>query len=406
MEIRLKYGLNPHQKFARLVIGREGEAPAEPPLRVLNGNPGYINFLDMLGAWQLVRELKQATGLPGAASFKHVSPAGAAVAKPLDEAFLRSQFLINLPRDSNPREVTQEELSPVATAYARARGADRLCSFGDVAAVSEPVDVSLAKLIAREVSDAIIAPAFEPEALEILKSKKGGGYVAVEIDPAYDPPETDYRDLFGFRLEQSRNTAKVTRELLTHVVTRKKAIPDEAALSLIVCTIALKYTQSNSVGVAYDGQVIGMGAGQQSRVHCTRLACNKADKWLLTQHPRTLGLKFKKGLGRPEKTNCVDQFLLWDELSAAEREATLAMLDEVPEPLGAEERAEWIARFDGIVLSSDAFIPFRDTLDRASRSHVQYVLHAGGSARDEDVTAAADFYGMVMANSGMRWFLH
>ncbi len=401
MDIRLKYGLNPHQKFARLVIERD-----PPPLRVLNGNPGYVNFLDMLGAWQLVRELKAATGLPGAASFKHVSPAGAAIAKPLDEAFRRSQFLIDLPRVSGPREVIPDELSPVATAYARARGADRLCSFGDVAAVSDPVDVSLAKLIAREVSDAIIAPGFEPEALEILKNKKGGGYVAVEIDPAYNPPETDYRDLFGFRLEQSRNTAKITRDLLKNAVTRKKTIPDDAALSLIVCTIALKYTQSNSVGVAYDGQVIGMGAGQQSRVHCTRLGCNKADKWLLTQHPRVLGLKFKKSLGRPEKTNCVDQFLLWDELSAAEREATLAMLDEVPEPLSPGERAEWIHRFNGIVLSSDAFIPFRDTIDRASRSNVQYVLQAGGSARDEDVTAAADFYGMVMVNSGMRWFLH
>jgi len=389
MEIRLKYGLNPHQKFARLLIEQD-----PPPLRVLNGNPGYINFLDMLGAWQLVRELKETTGLPGAASFKHVSPAGAAVAKPLDEAFRRSQMLGN------------EDLSPVATAYARARGADRLCSFGDVAAVSDPVDVSLAKLIAREVSDAIIAPGFEPEALEILKSKKGGGYVAVEIDPAYQPPETEHRDLFGFRLEQTRNTAKITRDLLKNAVTRKTAIPDDAALSLVVCTIALKYTQSNSVGVAYDGMVIGMGAGQQSRVHCTRLACNKADKWLLTQHPRVLGLRFKKGLGRPEKTNGVDQFLLWDELSAAEREATLAMLDAPSEPLSPGERADWIHRFNGIVLSSDAFIPFRDTIDRASRSNVQYVLQAGGSARDEDVTAAADFYGMVMVNSGMRWFLH
>lgn len=389
MELKLKYGLNPHQKFARLVL--EGEPP---PLRLLNGTPGYINILDMLAAWQLARELREATGLAGAASFKHVSPAGAAVAKPLDETFRRSQFL------------PEEDLSPVATAYARARGADRLSSFGDVAAVSDAVDASLARLLAREVSDAIIAPGYEPDALGILKKKKDGKYLIAEIDPDYELPETEDRDVFGFRLEESRNTARITRELLTNVVSEKKGVPDDAALSLLVCTVALKHTQSNSVGVAYDGQVIGMGAGQQSRVHCTRLACAKADKWLLQSHPKVVGLKFKGGLGRPERTNCVDQFLLWDELSDAEKKATMEMLDEEPEPVTPEERLEWVKRFNGIVLSSDAFIPFRDSVDRASRTNVQFILQPGGALRDDLVTAAADHYGMVMIHSGLRLFLH
>jgi len=392
MEIKLKYGLNPHQRFARLVIEQE-----PPPLRFLNGTPGYINILDLLGAWQVARELKEATGLPGAASFKHVSPAGAAVARPLNKAFRRSQFI---PDD--------EGLSPVATAYARARGGDRLSSFGDVAAVSDVVDASLARLIAREVSDALIAPGYEPEALEILQAKRGGRYLVAEIDPDYEPPETEYRDAFGFRLEEDRNTAKITRDLLEpgNIVSQKKHIPDDAALSLLVCTVALKYTQSNSVGLAYDGQVIGMGAGQQSRVHCTRLACAKAEKWLLQSHPRVLGLKFKQGLGRPEKTNVVDAYLLWDELSAAERAWLAGQLEAPPEPLSRQERDEWLARFDGIVCSSDAFFPFRDSIDRLSRTHVQYVMQPGGSARDADVTAAADHYGMVMVHSGLRCFLH
>ena len=390
MEMTLKYGNNPHQKPARLLF--EGE-PC--PLTVHSGTPGFINLLDLFGSWQLARELKQATGLAGAASFKHVSPAGAAIAKPLDEAFRRSQFI---PLD--------DELSPVATAYARARGGDRMCSFGDVAAVSDVVDVSLAKLIRREVCDALIAPGFEPKALDVLKQKKGGKFLAVEMDPAYEPPATEYRDAFGFRMEQKRNTAAITRDLLTEVVTAKKDLPEDAALSLLVCTVALKYTQSNSVGLAYGGQVIGMGAGQQSRVHCTRLACDKAEKWLLQQHPRVLDLKFQKGLGRPERTNVVDAFLLWDELADAEKQAMLAMLGEEPEPLSRQERAEWIGKVDGIVLSSDAFIPFRDTIDRASRTHVQYVLQPGKSLRDDLVTEAADGYGMWMAHSGLRCFLH
>lgn len=389
MEIELKYGLNPHQEFARLVIEQE---PA--PLEVLNGRPGYINILDALAAWQLARELKEATGKAGAASFKHVSPAGAAVARPLSEEFRRSQFL------------PDADYSRAALAYVRARGGDRLSSFGDMAAVSETVDASLARVLKREVSDGIIAPAFEPEALDLLKGKQKGGYRIFRIDPDYEPPETEERDVFGMRLEQQRNTARVTRDLLERVVTEKKGMPDDIAETLIVATVALKYTQSNSVCVAYDGQVIGMGAGQQSRVHCTRLACGKADKWLLQQHPRALGLAFKDGLSRPEMTNVVDQFLLWDELAEAERAQMLSGLTERPSPLSPEERREWINGVDGICISSDAYFPFRDSLDRASRSNVRYVLQPGGSCRDEEVVRAADQYGMVMAFSGMRWFLH
>ncbi len=389
MEIKLKYGCNPHQAFARLVMDMPN-----PPLRVLNGNPSAINILDALGAWQLARELKEATGLPGAASFKHVSPAGAAVAGELKEAFRRSQM------------IPETDLSPIATAYARARGGDRMCSFGDCAALSDPADADVARLIGREVSDAIIAPAFEPEALEALKKKKGGKYVVLEIDPSYEPPEIEVKDVFGLRMEQTRNTAKITRDLLGNVVSKRKDVPADAAQSLLVATIALKYAQSNSVCLACDEQVIGMGAGQQSRVHCTRLACAKADKWLLQQHPRVLGLGFKGGLGRIEKTNVVDSFLLWDDLSEAEMEALLAQLDGAPEPLSRQERTEWTGGFDGIALSSDAFIPFRDNIDRAARSNVQYVLQTGGAARDDLVTAAADQYGMVMIHSGMRWFLH
>jgi len=389
MIINLKYGCNPHQKSARLII--EGEPV---PFQVLNGTPGYINILDAIGAWQLVRELKLATGLPGAASFKHVSPAGAAIARPMTEEFRKSQMLPDI------------ELSPVATAYARARGGDRMSSFGDVAAVSDTVDVSLAELLKSEVTDLIIAPDYEPEALEILKTKREGKYLIFQIDPAYEPPEMESRDVFGFTLEQTRNTAKIDASLFGDVVTSKKDIPRDIVETLVVATISLKYTQSNSVCVAYDGQVIGTGAGQQSRVHCTRLACDKAEKWFLQQHPRVLELDFKKGLKKPEKTNVVDQYLLWDQLSDAEVEAMLSGLKTKPEPISKEERLEWLSRFDGICLSSDAFIPFRDNIDRASRTNVQYVAQPGGSLRDDDVTKAADQYGMVMVYTGLRCFLH
>jgi len=388
MKIQLKYGTNPHQIPASITL------PDPSPLQVLNGAPGYINLLDALGAWQLVRELREATGVAAAASFKHTSPAGAAIARPFTEAFAASQFL------------SDEELSPVANAYVHARGSDRLSSFGDAAAVSDTVDVPLARILAREVSDLIIAPGYEPEALALRKAKKGGGYLILQLDPDYQPPEMEGRDLFGFRLEQRRNAARITASLFENVVSSRKALPQEAVETLIVATIALKYTQSNSVCVAYDGQVIGMGAGQQSRVHCTRLACDKADKWLLQQHPKTLALKFKPGLGRPEKANVVDQYMLWDQLSDAEVTQMLSGLQERPEPISREEKAAWIARFEGICLSSDAFIPFRDNIDRASRSHVQYVAQPGHSLRDDDVTAAAEQYGMTMIHTGLRLFLH
>ncbi len=385
--IELRYGCNPHQKPATLDI--PGDA-----LRFLNGSASYINILDALNAWQLVRELREATGKPAAASFKHVSPAGAAVARPLTDAFARSQFL------------PEEALSPVAAAYARARGGDRMCAFGDAAAVSDVVDVALARLLRREVSDLIIAPGYEPEALEILKTKKDGRYLILQIDPAYEAPLLETRNLYGFELAQRRNDARVDRALFANVVTSSAAIPEDTLETLIVATIALKYTQSNSVGVAYDGQVIGMGAGQQSRIHCTRLACDKADKWLLQQHPAVLGMRFKDGLSRVDKTNAIDQFLLWDQLSASEEAAMLECFTALPERLDRAARAAWIAGFEGVCLSSDAFFPFRDNIDRASRSNVRYVAQPGGALRDDLVIAAAESYGMTMALTGLRCFQH
>jgi phosphoribosylaminoimidazolecarboxamide formyltransferase/IMP cyclohydrolase len=389
MRLELRYGCNPHQKPARLTFD-----PDPAPLRVLNGAPGYINVLDALGAWQLVRELRGATGLPSAASFKHVSPAGAAVARPLTESFCRSQMLVGA------------DLSPVATAYARARGGDRMSSFGDAVAVSETVDLSLARLLQREVSDLIVAPGYEPDALDLLSSKRGGRYLILQIDPAYEPPEVESRQVFGFTLEQKRNTAPIDAALFRNAAAARREVSPDVLETLVVATIAVKYAQSNSVCVAYDGQVIGMGAGQQSRVHCTRLACDKADKWFLQQHPRVLELEYRRGLTRPAKTNAVDQYLLWDQLADAEREALEAALVQVPRPLTSRERAEWIAGFDGVCLSSDAFFPFRDSIDRASRSNVRYVAHPGGSLRDDEVIAAADQYGMVVFHTGLRCFLH
>ncbi len=391
MEISLKYGCNPHQTPAGVTV------PEDSGFRVLSGRPGYINFLDALGAWQLVRELRAATGKPAAASFKHVSPAGAAVAGELSAAYRASQFL------------DDEDYSPLATAYARARGGDRMCSFGDAAAVSDVVDLSLARLLYGEVSDLIIAPGFEPEALELLKTKRDGAYMVLAIDPDYDPVDTETREVFGFTMTQRRNTARVTPELFqTAGAAGAGTAPLPAAVleTLIVATIALKYTQSNSVGIAYDGQVIGMGAGQQSRVHCTRLACGKADKWLLQQHPKTLALPIRDDLPKPEKSNLVDYYLLWDELSDVEKRKLREGLTAHPEPLTQQERADWVRQFDGICLSSDAFIPFPDNLDRAAKSNVQYVAQTGGSARDDVVSEAAAEYGMTMVHTGLRLFLH
>jgi AICAR transformylase/IMP cyclohydrolase PurH len=359
----------------------------------LNGKPGYINMLDALGSWQLVRDLNEATGVASAASFKHVSPAGAAIARPLTDGLRRSQML------------GDEEYSSAALAYIRARAGDRMSSFGDVAAVSETVDVSLARVLDREVSDLIVAPDFEAEAVEILKKKKGGKFLIIKADPAYQPPEMETREVFGFELAQKHDDSEITTELFAESVDGK-SIPDDIRETLVVATIALKYTQSNSVGLAYDGQVIGNGAGQQSRIHCTRLAGSKAEKWFLQQHPKTLSLKFKEGLMRAEKTNVVDQYLLWDELSEPEKAAMLQGLDEEPEPITREERYEWIDQQEGICLSSDAFIPFRDNIDRAGRTNVQYVAQPGGSTRDESVTEAAREYGMKMIHTGIRCFLH
>lgn len=390
MTVDLKYGCNPHQVPARVLAAGD-----VMPLRVLNGRPGYINILDALGAWQLVRELAQATGLPSAASFKHTSPAGAAVAsEALSEAFRAAHLL------------PDGDLSPIATAYARARAGDRISSYGDAVAVSDEVDVSLAHVLEREVSDLIIAPRYTPAAFEILKAKKKGSYLILQMDPAYDPPELESRQVFGLTLQQQRNTAVVSSDTFRHCLTPDASVSNDVMRTLIVGTIALKYTQSNSVCIAYDGQVIGMGAGQQSRIHCTRLACDKADKWLLQQHPRMQAPKFRPRLKRVDKFNLVDQYLSWEHLSETEEDAMLAGFAEPPTPLARAERLAWLQTFDGICLCSDAFIPFRDNIDRASRSHVQYVAQTGGGLRDANVTAAAEQYGMTMIHTGLRLFAH
>jgi len=387
MDIALKYGCNPHQTPASVRV------PDEAGFKVLSGRPGYINFLDALGAWQLVRELKAATGKPGAASFKHVSPAGAAVAAPLSDVYRASQFL------------PDADYSPVATAYARARGGDRMCSFGDVAAVSDVVDLSLARLLFDEVSDLIIAPGYEPDALEMLKSKRNGTYCVLEIDPAWQAPEVESREVFGLVFEQRRNQVVPGREHLASVVTKRRDLPDAAVRDLILALITLKYTQSNSVCFAFDGQAIGIGAGQQSRIHCTRLAAGKADRWFLRQHPATLELPFRPGVGRPEQNNAVDLFLE-DELSPAEEKDWLGYFATPPRRLTRDEKRAWLARQQGVSLASDAFFPFRDNVDRASQSGVKYISQPGGSVRDDVVVKAADEYDMVMAMSKLRLFHH
>jgi AICAR transformylase/IMP cyclohydrolase PurH len=389
-ELELKYGCNPHQKNAKVTF--DGVSP----LKVLNGTPSYINILDAMAAWQLVKELKAATGKASAASFKHVSPAGAAIAKPLDEAFLKSQF------------VTETNLSPVSTAYLRARGGDRLCAFGDAAAVSDKVDVTLANILKSEVSDLIIAPAYDADALEILKAKKKGGYLVLQIDADYEPGNLETKDVFGFTVQQARNKAIINKEFFNanSISTNNKVVTDNALESLLVATIALKYTQSNSIAVAYDGQLIGVGAGQQSRVHCLRLACNKADKWFMQQHPKVMAIEFVDGLKKPEKANVVDQFLLFDELSDNEKKFLASQVKSMPSPITANEKNAFIRQFKGISLSSDAFFPFRDNIDRASRSNVQYIAHAGGSLRDDICIDAANEYNMVMFQTGLRLFTH
>jgi phosphoribosylaminoimidazolecarboxamide formyltransferase / IMP cyclohydrolase len=387
-ELTLRYGMNPHQTPARLFV-----AEGELPLTVLNGSPGFINLLDALNSWQLVRELKQATGLPAAASFKHVSPAGAAVAVPLDDTLRRAYF------------VGDKNLSPLATAYARARGADRISSFGDWIALSDTVDVATAELIRPEVSDGVIAPDYEPEALAILQAKKGGGYRVLQIDPTYEPPHLEQRQLFGLTLEQQRNTAVPTANDLTNIATQNKALPAETILDMIVALLSLKYTQSNSVCYATQGQLIGVGAGQQSRIHCTRLAGSKADLWRLRQHPRVLNLPFREKIGRPDRDNAIDQFLL-DELTPAEEALWQQQFSQIPQRLTPAEKRAWLDDWQGVTLGSDAFFPFRDSIDRAQQSGVSYVVQPGGSVRDDIVIEACEGYGMVMVLTGTRLFHH
>ncbi len=387
-ELLLRYGANPHQTPARVYM-KSGDLP----IAVLNSAPGYINLLDALNAWQLVRELRTALNLPAAASFKHVSPSGAAVAVPLSTALKKACFVDDM------------DLSPLATAYARARGADRMSSFGDFVALSDRVDVSTARLLAREVSDGVIAPAYEPQALEVLKNKKGGKYVVIQIDPDYTPGEMESREVFGMTFEQRRNDRPVTPDDFKNIVTTKKTLPEDALRDMTVAWITLKYTQSNSVCYALNGQVIGVGAGQQSRVHCTRLAGLKADLWWLRQHPSVLGLKFKPEVKRPDRDNAVDQYLQPD-VTAAEKAGWADVFAEVPEPLSPAERRAWLDQLTGVTLGSDAFFPFRDSIDRAALSGVKYVLQPGGSARDEEVIRACDEYGMLMVFSGVRLFHH
>ncbi len=386
-EMILRYGSNPHQVPARMYL--EGGLP----FRVLNGSPGYINMLDALNSWQLVRELRQALGLPASASFKHVSPAGAAVGVPLSDALKKAYFVGNM------------ELSPLATAYTRARGADRLSSYGDWAAMSDPVDMPTARLLSREVSDGVIAPGYDPEALALLQKKKDGRYPVIEIDAGYVPKEQEIREVFGVQLEQKRNDIVIGPELLANVVTNKKEVPEAARRDLIVATIALKYTQSNSVCFAVDGQVIGLGAGQQSRIHCTRLAGEKADRWFLRQSPSVRGLSFRKGIGRPARDNAID-LLFQENLTPAEEEVWASAFETVPARLTRQDKSEWMKQLDGVALSSDAFFPFRDCIDRASQTGVKYVLEAGGALRDQDVIDACDGYGMVMAFTKLRLFHH
>jgi phosphoribosylaminoimidazolecarboxamide formyltransferase/IMP cyclohydrolase len=387
-EIKLRYGCNPHQIPARVFV-----TGGKLPIKVLNGSPGYINLLDALNSWQLVAELRTALNMPAAASFKHVSPAGAAVAVPLTRELKRVYF------------VEEMELSGQAIAYARARGADRMSSFGDWAALSDPCDVATAQLLKREVSDGVIAPGFEPGALDILKQKKKGAFGILEIDPSYKGTETETREVFGIKFEQKRNTFAITADTLKKVVTENKDIPSEAQRDLILAQIVLKYTQSNSVCFAHSGQIIGVGAGQQSRVHCTRLAATKADKWFLRQHPGIVALEFKDGIGRPERDNAIDTFLE-DVLTPAEAFIWQDNFKVAPDRLSQEQKREWINLFYGVSFGSDAFFPFRDNIDRAQQSGVRYIVQPGGSVRDNLVIEACNEYGMVMAMSGIRLFHH
>ncbi len=392
-EFSLKYGCNPNQKPARIYMADGGELPVE----ILNGRPGYINFLDAFNSWQLVKEIKENTGMCAATSFKHVSPTSAAVGKKLSEELKKSCFA---------DDIEGLDDSPLACAYARARGTDRMSSFGDWIALSDECDEVTAKIISREVSDGIIAPAYSPKALEILKAKRKGGYNVVKIDPAYVPAEIERKQVFGITFEQGRNNFKIDKALLGNIVTKNKTLPADKAIDLVISLITLKYTQSNSVCFATDGQAIGVGAGQQSRIHCTRLAAQKADLWHLRQHEKVLGLKFADGVGRPEKNNIIDIYLSDDAdevLAEGEWQKNFAVR---PEPFTREEKAAYLKTVSGVSLGSDAFFPFSDNIERAFRSGVSYIAEPGGSVRDDLVIEAADRHGMVMAFTGMRLFHH
>ena len=390
-ELELKYGCNPNQKPSRIFM----EDGSELPIKVLNGKPGYINFLDAFNGWQLVKELKQATGLPAATSFKHVSPAGAAVGLPLSEV----EKLIYWVDDSI-------EMTPLANAYARARGADRMSSFGDFISLSDVCDKATALLIKKEVSDGVIAPGYEPEALEILKEKKKGGYNVIEIDPSYVPAPIEHKQVYGITFEQGRNELKIDRDSLGNIVTENKEIPDSAKIDLIIALITLKYTQSNSVCYAKGGQAIGIGAGQQSRIHCTRLAGTKADNWFLRQHPKVLGLQFVDKIGRADRDNSIDLYI-GDEYEDILAEGTWQKFFKVkPEVFTKEEKRAWLDRMSDVALGSDAFFPFGDNIERAHKSGVKYVAQPGGSIRDDNVIDTCNKYQMAMCFTGIRLFHH
>lgn len=389
-ELELKYGCNPNQKPSRIFM----ENGADLPIEVLNGKPGYINFLDAFNSWQLVSELKAATGLPAAASFKHVSPAGAAVATELSDTLKKIYFVDDL------------ELSPIASAYAKARGADRMSSYGDWAALSDVCDKETALILKREVSDGIIAPGYTDEALEILKSKRRGTYNIVKIDPNYVPATIEHKQVYGITFEQGRNSLKIDEELLKNFPTDNKTFTDEAKRDLIIALITLKYTQSNSVCYAKDGQAIGVGAGQQSRIHCTRLAGNKADIWYLRQNPKVMALPFKEDIRRPDRDNTIDVYISDDYEDVLADGIWEQFFTEKPEPLTREEKKEWLKTFSGVSLGSDAFFPFGDNIERAHRSGVEFIAQPGGSIRDDNVIEVCNKYNIAMAFTGIRLFHH
>lgn len=389
-ELELKYGCNPNQKPSRIYM-KEGELPIE----VLNGKPGYINFLDAFNGWQLVKELKKATGLPAATSFKHVSPAGAAVGLPLTEVERKIYWVDDM-----------GDLSPLASAYARARGADRMSSFGDFISLSDVCDVDTARLIKREVSDGIIAPGYEPEALEILKAKKKGNYAVIKIDPEYVPNPIETKDVYGVTFEQGRNELVINDELFANVVTENKEIPESAKIDLAIAMITLKYTQSNSVCYVKGGQAIGIGAGQQSRIHCTRLAGNKADNWFLRQNPKVLNLPFKEKIGRADRDNTIDVYMSDDYMDVLADGVWENFFTEKPEVLTREEKRAWLDKLTDVSLGSDAFFPFGDNVERAHRSGVKYIAQPGGSIRDDNVIETCNKYNMAMCFTGIRLFHH